>query len=77
MDAEGRLTWDAPAGPWTVVRFGHVNTGVKNKPAPPEATGFECDKLSPAGAEQHFAGYIGRLSASRVVPQMAGACRAC
>ena len=50
-------------GDWTILRFGHVNTGVKNKPAPPEATGFECDKLSPAGAEQHFAGYIGRLSA--------------
>ncbi len=63
MDAKGRLQWDAPAGRWTVLRFGHVNTGVKNKPAPPEATGFECDKLSPAGAEQHFAGYIGRISA--------------
>jgi len=62
MDANGQLTWDAPAGRWTVVRFGHVNTGAKNKPAPPEATGFECDKLSPVGAEQHFAGYIGRLS---------------
>jgi hypothetical protein len=62
MSEAGRLTWDAPAGDWTVVRFGHVNTGIKNKPAPPEATGFECDKLSPAGAEQHFAGYIGRLT---------------
>lgn len=62
-DAEGKLTWTAPAGQWTVLRFGHVNTGTKNKPAPPEATGFECDKLSPAGAEQHFAGYIGRISA--------------
>ena len=59
----GKLTWQAPQGDWTVLRFGHVNTGVKNKPAPPEATGFECDKLSPAGAEQHFAGYIGRLTA--------------
>ena len=62
IDATGRLTWDAPDSDWTIVRFGHVNTGVKNKPAPPEATGFECDKLSPAGAEQHFAGYIGRLA---------------
>jgi hypothetical protein len=62
LDANGRLTWDAPEGKWTIARFGHVNTGVKNKPAPPEATGFECDKLSVAGAEQHFAGYIGRLS---------------
>ena len=62
LDSSGRLTWDAPPGNWTVVRFGHVNTGAKNKPAPPEATGFECDKLSPAGAEQHFAGYIGRVT---------------
>ncbi|MBN1339477.1 MAG: hypothetical protein JXA03_09145 [Bacteroidales bacterium] len=59
---DGSLIWDAPAGNWTIVRFGHVNTGVKNKPAPPEATGFECDKLSTAGADQHFAGYIGRLT---------------
>ncbi|QDT68735.1 Glycosyl hydrolases family 2, sugar binding domain [Planctomycetes bacterium MalM25] len=62
VDDQGRLTWEAPSGDWTIVRFGHVNTGVKNKPAPPEATGFECDKLSPAGAEQHFAGYLGRVT---------------
>ncbi len=58
----GKLDWDTPAGRWTILRIGNVNTGVKNKPAPPEATGFECDKLSPLGAEQHFAGYIGRLT---------------
>ena len=62
MDPSGELRWDAPNGNWTIARFGHVNTGVKNKPAPPEATGFECDKLSTAGADQHFAGYIGRLT---------------
>ncbi len=61
--ADGTLRWTPPAGRWTILRFGHVNTGVKNKPAPPEATGFECDKFSPAGAEQHFAGYIGRITA--------------
>lgn len=26
MNAEGRLTWDAPAGNWTIVRFGHTST---------------------------------------------------
>jgi len=62
MDAGGQLTWDAPPGTWTVLRVGHVNTGRKNGPAPPEATGWECDKLAPRGAETHFAGYIGRLS---------------
>ena len=59
----GRLDWQAPSGQWTVLRIGHVNTGTKNKPAPPEATGFECDKLSTRGADQHFPGYIGRVSA--------------
>jgi hypothetical protein len=63
MDSSGNLHWSPPSGKWTVLRFGHVNTGAQNKPAPPEATGFECDKLSPAGADQHFAGYIGRISA--------------
>jgi hypothetical protein len=62
MNPEGKLTWEAPPGQWTILRFGHVNTGVENKPAPPEATGFECDKLSSHGADQHFAGYIGRLT---------------
>ncbi|WP_309722315.1 glycosyl hydrolase [Armatimonas sp.] len=63
LDESGTLHWSPPAGKWTILRFGHVNTGKKNGPAPPEATGFECDKLSPRGAEAHFAGYIGRLSA--------------
>ena len=63
VDHEGTLRWEAPPGDWTVLRWGHVNTGKRNGPAPPEATGWECDKLSPAGAEAHFAGYIGRLTA--------------
>ncbi len=63
MDAQGTLRWQAPQGRWTVLRWGHVNTGKRNGPAPPEATGWECDKLSPSGAEAHFAGYLGRLAA--------------
>ncbi len=63
MDAAGTLHWEAPQGHWTVLRWGHVNTGKRNGPAPPEATGWECDKLSPTGAETHFAAYIGRLTA--------------
>lgn len=62
-DAKGQLNWQAPVGRWTILRWGHVNTGRRNGPAPAEATGWECDKLSPAGAETHFAGYIGRVSA--------------
>lgn len=64
MDDQGTLRWDAPPGQWTVLRWGHVNTGKRNGPAPAEATGWECDKLSALGAETHFAGYIGRLTAA-------------
>ena len=62
MDSRGNLAWDAPEGKWTVLRIGNVNTGMKNAPAPPEGTGWECDKLNTAGADAHFAGYIGRLA---------------
>lgn len=63
MEADGRLIWDAPEERvWTILRFGHVNEGKQNSPAPPEGTGWECDKLSTEGPEAHFAGYIGRLA---------------
>ncbi len=62
MDANGRLNWDVPKGKWTVLRIGHVNTGMRNAPAPLEGTGWECNKLSVSGPDAHFAGYIGRLS---------------
>ncbi len=61
MDQDGVLTWKPPEGKWTVLRIGHVNTGMKNGPAPPEATGWECNKLDAAGARANFEGYIGRL----------------
>ena len=63
MDAKGHLRWTAPKGKgsWTVLRFGHVNSGYKNGPAPAEATGWECNKLDPRGAEVQFANYVGRL----------------
>lgn len=62
MDKQGKLKWKAPKGKWTVIRIGHVNSGQRNSPAPPEGTGWECNKLSKEGSDTHFAGYIGRLS---------------
>jgi hypothetical protein len=46
--------------------FGHVNMKRKNHPAPPEATGWECDKMDPRGFKANFNGYIGRLLKSGV-----------
>ena len=58
----GTLDWTPPEGMWTVLRIGHVNNGTKNAPAPPEATGWECNKMDPRGFDTHFAAYIGRLA---------------
>ena len=61
MDKNGYLKYSVPQGKWTILRIGHVNTGRRNAPAPPEGTGWECDKLSASGPNAHFPGYIGRL----------------
>ncbi|MET0298655.1 MAG: glycosyl hydrolase, partial [Flavitalea sp.] len=62
FDASGKLKWTTPGGDWTILRIGHINTGKQNGPAPPEGTGWECNKLSETGANAQFAGYIGKLS---------------
>lgn len=54
MDAKGQLRWKAPRGEWTIVRFGHAVGGKRNRPAPREGRGNECDKMSKAAAELHW-----------------------
>ena len=63
MDKEGHLTWEAPAGKWTIMRIGHTSTGVMNAPSPESGRGLECDKLSKEGIEAQFAGMMGPLIA--------------
>ncbi len=62
MSADGILNWDAPEGKWTVLRIGHENTGMKNGPAPAEATGWEINKFDPELVDHQFNSYVGRLS---------------
>ena len=63
MSADGTLKWTPPTSEkWTVLRIGHINKGEKNGPAPTEATGWECDKLSKKALDVHFDNYIGRLA---------------
>jgi hypothetical protein len=63
LDKEGRLTWDVPAGKWTLLRIGHTSTGVMNAPSPESGRGLECDKLSKEGIKAQFAGMMGPLIA--------------
>lgn len=58
MDPEGRLDWEVPAGRWEILRLGYSLTGAKNRPAVPEGTGFEVDKLSRKHVEAYFRAYV-------------------
>ncbi|NQV33183.1 MAG: hypothetical protein HQ515_10845, partial [Phycisphaeraceae bacterium] len=61
LNANGTLTCTLPQGKWTIIYFGMKTTGVKNSPAPPEATGLECDKMSRQHIEYHFNSMFGKL----------------
>ncbi len=63
LDSNGRLTWDVPAGDWTVLRLGHVPTGKDNHPAPPEGDGLEVDKLSRKALKAFWDGMMARVIA--------------
>ncbi len=54
MQPDGSLNWNAPAGEWTIYRFGHTTTGSQIFPAQWQATGFECDKMNPDAVSFHI-----------------------
>jgi len=55
---DGTLTWTPPAGEWIVLRIGYSLTGAQNRPAAPEATGLEVDKLDSAAVKRYMDYYI-------------------
>ncbi|WP_245623383.1 glycosyl hydrolase [Catenovulum maritimum] len=62
VNTQGQLNWQAPKGDWTVIRFGHVNMLKTNRPAEPEATGWETSKLDKIAIENHLRhGMMGNL----------------
>ena len=61
LQPDGRLTWDVPAGEWTILRFGRRNTGANTRPAPLPGLGFESDKFDRVALEAHFDTFIGKL----------------
>ncbi len=61
LSAEGRLTWDVPAGRWTILRFGRTTTGANTRPAPVPGLGLECDKLDAAAFDAHYDAFVGAL----------------
>ncbi len=63
MDSAGRLTWDAPNGAWTVLRFGYTLLGAKTKCVSPGSQGLEIDFFSTAAMDAHWAETGARLIA--------------
>jgi hypothetical protein len=61
MQPDGRLVWQAPAGRWTILRFGHTTTAHINGTAPVSGQGLECDKLSREALDAFWAGYPAEL----------------
>jgi hypothetical protein len=58
MKPDGQLDWTAPAGKWMVLRIGYSLTGAMNRPASPEATGLEVDKLDSAAVRRYITTYL-------------------
>jgi hypothetical protein len=61
VGADGRLTWDAPPGKWLVLRCGHASNFKMTRPCPQLAVGLECDRLSKAGIETHYDGFLKKI----------------
>ncbi|WP_347304575.1 glycosyl hydrolase (plasmid) [Croceibacterium sp. TMG7-5b_MA50] len=61
VDAAGTLTWDAPAGRWTVLRLGHTPTGKLNVAASDSGRGLEVDKLDRAAVDHQYDSSVARV----------------
>ncbi|MGN0853739.1 MAG: glycosyl hydrolase, partial [Kiritimatiellia bacterium] len=61
LRADGTLTWDVPAGEWTILRIGYRCNGRCNHPASDHGRGLEVDKLSAEAMNFHFEQYVSRL----------------
>lgn len=61
MNKEGELTWEAPQGYWTIIRFGYTTTSARNAPATKEGEGLECDKMDSSAIAFHFRNFPAKL----------------
>ena len=61
LDKDGRLTWEVPAGDWTIVRFIMSNTGYQLIAQSPNSGGPMIDFLNPESTRMHFGHIIDRL----------------
>lgn len=62
MATDGSLSWDAPTGDWTIIRFGHAWNGHIVGPSRHGEAGPETDKLDKAATALHFNAFVKRLN---------------
>ncbi|MCP4454293.1 MAG: hypothetical protein GY809_22770, partial [Planctomycetes bacterium] len=60
-DEKGRLTWDVPAGKWTILRFIMSNTGYQLIAQSLNSGGPMIDFLNPESTRMHFSHIMARL----------------
>lgn len=70
MDANGKLTWNAPAGNWIVVRVGHTSTGHTNATGG-AGKGLECDKFNVQAISLQFDQWFAKVF-EKTNPGLAG-----
>lgn len=58
LHEDGTLDWTPAEGQWIVLRIGYSLTGALNRPASPEATGLECDKLDKDAVRRYMETYL-------------------
>lgn len=58
MTKDGHLEWTPSKGQWNVLRIGYSLTGAMNRPASPEGTGLEVDKLDAAAVKRYMDHYL-------------------
>jgi alpha-L-rhamnosidase len=63
MDAEGRLTWEAPAGRYRIVRYVCANTGQPMISSSALSNGPMIDHFNPEATEAHLRYFIDELTA--------------
>lgn len=62
LSEEGVLSWDVPAGHWTILRLGHTITGARVHPTTNrEEHSLECDKMSKSVVTDNYNAFTGKL----------------
>lgn len=55
---DGKISWKAPQGEWTIYRFGYNLIGKHNGPCEEEGIGLEADKLSARAMDNYYRDYL-------------------